>query len=672
MKKFVSTLLVTVMAVSLFAVNASASSTTYSDVQGHWAQNAIVRWSDYGVLQGDNGQFVPNGTLTRAQMAAILSRLLNLPAAPSAGFTDVAPDAWYADCINRCAAAKIMLGTDGKAMPDAPITREQAMVMLCRALGLEPVSESALGGFADIAKVSPYARGYVAALVRAGIVRGDVDNLLNPVNDISRAEIVTMIDRLVVHYGCENGAVIDASDGGLVVVTAKNVKVINAPEGTKVVVADEATGLTVNNVAISDDLTYIVPGKQDNKPSQPSTPSTPSVPSHYHSWGAAVVTKAATCTETGIVTYTCAVCGAMKNETIPATGHTVVTDAAVTATCTETGLTEGAHCSVCNTVLTAQTTIPATGHNWEVTDVTYAAKGVNGSKTTTCATCGTTETKDINWKFYLSAASGATVDMTVGEDYTAVFTLPTENKNVDAAGVALTAKMQNVSSLGVGALREHTVNITTGITGVSADLGTWLSNCYGFQGMTVNAAIGGQNCTYTFSACENGVITAATDTEAARAAWQVLTSYVSTTGQTADDSYILVKNGSTLQIGKELLSFEKAEDLKLDNFSDISALKKNVQEHVKLDTNAEEVSGIVINLKAGTQLAVGQSIATLSKDVTVTVTGIDMSSSTLLSDLRAMASQEGVTSKQMVLAAVNMFNGLVGQMNGRIINVTVQ
>lgn len=168
-------------------------------------------------------------------------------------------------------------------------------------------------------------------------------------------------------------------------------------------------------------------------------------------------------------------------------------------------------------------------------------------------------------------------------------------------------------------------------------------------------------------------ITADTDPAAASAAWQALTSYVTTSTQEANDSYILVANGSTLQIGTELLSFETAEDLKLDKFNDIAALKKNIQDHVTLNTEAQGLEGsqIQIELKKGTKLAVGQSVATLNKDITVTVNGISNMSSNMLSTLRNLVNSNA-DNRALVIAAVQMFDGLVGQMDSQTINVTIQ
>lgn len=650
-RKILAALLTLVMVFSLLPVSAWAEETTYSDVAGHWAQTAILRWSDYGVLQGSEGKFSPDGTLTRGQMAVILSRLLNLPAAPSAGFTDVAADAWYADGINRCAAAGILQGSEGKAMPEDPITREQAMVMLCRALGIAAEDVGVLAAFSDLSLASDYARPYVAALVKAGVVKGDANGLLNPLSKITRAEIVTMIDRLVGHYAKDAGAVVDASDGALVIVVAENVKIVNAPAGTKIIVAEKATGLTVNGTAVSADQTYIVP-EEETKPTQPTKPSGGTIvrPKHRHSYAIKF--------DQDYHWEECA-CGATRNKTEHAWGEPEVTKA---ATCTEPG--EKTFTCVCGA--TKMEAIPATGHSWGKPEVTYAANGRDGEKVYTCAVCNEIKKEAIAWKFNLTVTSESTVDVTVGEDYTAVFTLPKAGSEVDASGVTVEAKMKNVESLGVDGERSHSVTVNTGIQNVKVDLSSWLENCYGFESATVNATIGGKACTYDFAG-NNGVITATTDTEAARAAWKELTSHI-TANTHEDDSFILVKNGSTLQIGKEKLCFEEgADDLKLNNFSQMGALIKKVQDHVKLET-VNDNEDIKIVLKAGTQLAVGSSIAELKKDATITITGIEMDG--FLSGLRD-AVNKGTDAKVLIMAAVQMFDQLVGQIDGKTITVNI-
>ena len=95
--------------------------------------------------------------------------------------------------------------------------------------------------------------------------------------------------------------------------------------------------------------------------------------------GHTIVTDAAvapTCTKTGLTEGShCSVCGEIitAQKTVAATGHTNVTDAAVDPTCTKTGLTEGSHCSVCDEVFTAQEVIPALGHDYQEVEGTYKA-----------------------------------------------------------------------------------------------------------------------------------------------------------------------------------------------------------------------------------------------------------------------------------------------------------
>lgn len=247
-RKLLSMILVFAMTLTMFSVSAMAADKTYGDTEGHWAESSVDRWSDYGVVEGTDGMFDPNGELTCAQLATILTRLLDLPAADNAGFTDNDPNAWYADAINRCAAAGILNGNgDGTVSPAATISRERAMVMLGRALGVEPVSNPDLTKYADAASVAPYAQGMVAALIDAGIVGGVTASEIAPQGDINRASTVTILDRAITTYANEDGATVNVSEAkGITLVVAKDVTVTGKVEN--LVVASSNSNVKLDNV----------------------------------------------------------------------------------------------------------------------------------------------------------------------------------------------------------------------------------------------------------------------------------------------------------------------------------------------------------------------------------------------------------------------------------------
>ena len=742
-RKALSLILAFAMAVSLFTVGASAAEPTYGDTAGHWAEASIERWSGYGIIQGSNGKFDPDGQLNCAQLATILARLLKLPAAKDAGFIDNPADAWYYDAINRCAAAGILKGnSDGTVTPNASITRERAMVMLARALGIEPLRKPDLTKYTDAAQVSAYAQGYVAALIGAGIVGGVTADRLAPQDNITRAATVTILDRAIQTYADKAGAAVSAS-GGLVLVVADDVTVsgtigrlliptdniVVTVSGSKnigsiaitgnhsTVILDNATaddvtisgvdskvetkngshiknialtesasgavvaagsGTTIDNVAnsapgaavtgsgtvksVASDTDVTVETKNTEvkntgrseitvtdakgkettvKPGTSTTVNKESASSggssggsytppaqHTHTWDAGVVTKEPTCTEAGVKTYTCTTCGATKTEAIAALGHV-----------------------------------------WGAYTVTeHAVNGNDGEKTLTCSRCDTTESVPLLYKFYLGIESGSTVDMTVGEDYTAVFTLPAADATVNANSVKVTARMQKVDSLNVPDVREHELTVNTTLGDLNVKLSDWLQKCYKFNGATINATIGSKECAYEVSPLTDGKITATTDnTEAARAAWQELAKHVTTSTQGSDDSKIIIKNGAYLMIGTEKLAFTNSGvgDLVLDNLSDMAALNDTIRGHIKLTTGCEDQGGtITAYLPAGTTLAVDSSIATLKDDCKIIIEVnedqlygqlYDNNQTGPLAQIRAINDPTA-----MVQKLVKLFDGVVG------------
>ena len=282
-------------AVTASLCSMSALAANYSDTAGHWAESSIARWTDTGIVNGTgNGNFNPNGTMTRAEAAEMFANLMQIAeSADISNFTDVAANAWYADAIAKCVAAGIMNGSSDTTMePNANLNREQMFVMLARALGVE-ADTSTTKNFDDLNTVSTWARGYVNALLNAGYISGVSNDSLAPLADINRASVMKLLDNVIGTYVTENGEVEPTADGivlvvaddvtitgdydGMIVVAKEgakvslkgatgdlevvavvdNVSVTNAPNGTVVRAADGVTGLTANGKTVSagDEIT---------------------------------------------------------------------------------------------------------------------------------------------------------------------------------------------------------------------------------------------------------------------------------------------------------------------------------------------------------------------------------------------------------------------------------
>lgn len=174
----------------------------YTDTAGHWAEGAINRLVDLDIATVYGAPlFEPGATVTRLEFAVMVARALGLaPVDEVPAFTDAAslPD-WSRAEMAAVVDAGIILGIpDGSFAPDAPVTRAQMAVMLARALrhaGLD--TSPGDRRFADHGAIPAWALAEVEAAARCGLIIGYPDGSFRPADGTTRAEAVTMLERLL-------------------------------------------------------------------------------------------------------------------------------------------------------------------------------------------------------------------------------------------------------------------------------------------------------------------------------------------------------------------------------------------------------------------------------------------------------------------------------------------
>jgi len=231
----------------------------FADTGGHWGESSIDRWADYGIVRGVDGtHFKPDASMTRAQMATILSNLMGLKEKANNTFDDVQSGAWYEEAVLKCAAAGIMKGTsDTTASPNNSITREQATVMLARALGIPEDSSST--SFDDGSSISDWAAGFVKTMADRGIVNGLGNNQFGPKHNITRASVAAILDRSISQYANKEGESIEAKEEGITLIAAPNVTVTG--KANDVLIAPAADGkTTLKGANVAGTLTVNAPG----------------------------------------------------------------------------------------------------------------------------------------------------------------------------------------------------------------------------------------------------------------------------------------------------------------------------------------------------------------------------------------------------------------------------
>lgn len=211
LKKTMGLMLISTMVLSAVPVMAA-------DYDNHWAKEAITKWSEYDVVAGyGDGVFKPNNEVKRAELATFISRVFGLESTEGATkFADVSSTAWYADDIAKVSAAGIMQGDSGKFNPNAFATRQEVAATLVNAFSLTGTTTLS---FNDQDEISAWAKEAVSTLVANDYAKGQANNNFAPKANITRAEVVQLLDNIVEQLVHKSGTYTNNVAGNLVINT---------------------------------------------------------------------------------------------------------------------------------------------------------------------------------------------------------------------------------------------------------------------------------------------------------------------------------------------------------------------------------------------------------------------------------------------------------------------
>ncbi|MEK5023966.1 glycosyl hydrolase [Paenibacillus sp. FSL M7-1046] len=225
MKKFKKSFLLFLTALMMFsmAVPALAGSARKEKLATHWAKESIAKWQGNGVLQGyPDGSFKPDNNVTRAELTSIINKLFGFSALPESNFSDVPAGAWYAKNLAVAKQAGYYKGfPDNKAKADTKLTRQDTAVLLASVFSLTPGNSAAALAFTDSSGISLYANEAIQAL--QGTLNGYPDGSFRPDRLITRAEVLSIVDRLVSRYYHEAGTVAGGEIQGNVLINRSGV-----------------------------------------------------------------------------------------------------------------------------------------------------------------------------------------------------------------------------------------------------------------------------------------------------------------------------------------------------------------------------------------------------------------------------------------------------------------
>lgn len=190
------------VAVALSAMLSVPAVAAPSDIYGHWAQNTIEKWINWGYVTGyPDGLFHPNAQISRAEFVTLVNYAKKYTQSAGVYFVDVPSSFWgYSQIAKGVAAGYVSGDTNNRFRPNDPVTRQEAAVMIAKACGLG-INPAMANTYTDAGQIPNWSKGSIGAVSSARLMTGYDTGQFRPTAALSRAEAVSLLDRVISYSG---------------------------------------------------------------------------------------------------------------------------------------------------------------------------------------------------------------------------------------------------------------------------------------------------------------------------------------------------------------------------------------------------------------------------------------------------------------------------------------
>lgn len=212
----------------------------FKDVGNHWARSSLQWAVKNGIVAGTSSTTItPNGPVTRAQLAMMVTRAFGATKeADISMYVDVAKDAWYYGAIAKAVQMGCFSGFGNAANPNENVNRQEVAVMLVKAAGYPLTNTGNLNRFKDASLVDSWAAPYLSTAIANGIMAGYDNGNCGPKDPVTRAQFVTMLQRVATAYMTPTATFTEKTVNGSLMVGVGNISLDNMTINGNVFLSD--------------------------------------------------------------------------------------------------------------------------------------------------------------------------------------------------------------------------------------------------------------------------------------------------------------------------------------------------------------------------------------------------------------------------------------------------